>query len=1016
MDVMPGMSSTRKRNPMVSETRAHPGDPGASVEGSGQIDPPGQAIATAGFGRAVSIRVGRFPITSQPRAGALRTRGISPASSIRDCGFCSMGAEEPAVTTAGPDGSFTRLRPRKADPLSKSSISWSASYTTYNARYVVAPPHRRIRGQGPMGSVVNPDVSDRSSIPCTVTASGRAREPNVMGSDARACPQPFPDSVQPASSEAVGSSLADSRIADTGSPALGGPQGCAVTGPTGKGDGLRPAGDEGICSAGQGQQGRGGAGGASALSSLSPPGTGQAFLSPPLPERQCLSSFPQAAPNKSQVEVRDPRPAVGSTKRGDSGGAAGPAGGTGPEPPAGVQINGKLHGIPNSAVSAGEPGAVAPTRWSADTLDPLHLLRDVTVPARTGGRRGRHDLRYGLDDIALSLPSYAGLVAADAAGLPKRLAHSDPSHLAANGLRSFARARFAPAAVCTLHPALLREWLKPEEWQYVSTVTDVSLFRKRVLKVCDSGEVASRQATVRDVHLSRCHRDDLMAKGYLKRIRKAAFRCSIFAVWKADGALRLIWNGIPFNSLCNDPPDMHILPYPGMLAALLEPTVRNYVCYDFRTWFVQISVVAEVAQYFACRFPNGEIYVVCGVPMGWSWACAIAQALTQAFARAVIAEMGVSHNQVTLAFCIDNTIWAIRDSKVTTLAIMTAVTRVAARFGIQLKESATDLGQEVDWLPFTLNAQSHTASFKLAYRERLSALSDGAVRQKDHPAELIDVWRALGLLLFSAYAARIPLSDPAVKKLILWMGSHTPAQADSTAWQQEVIFPWWEEAATLARQLRSVTITAPPMSTGVARAWFVSDSATGSTTSLGHDVYILFLPFLTRVVVCVQTGSIAASELNTHINATRAALLVLQVSESRTDRGDIIVGFGDNVVALAAQRRGFALWADDALARRVTDLKSALEDAGMILEAPWVEGGDTGACLADVWTRGGDVGSWDFGPCTTHSFGPGRLCQCTIAALRTIAPSPELWDATHARFRAKDRWPGGPVDTRWSWF
>ena len=145
---------------------------------------------------------------------------------------------------------------------------------------------------------------------------------------------------------------------------------------------------------------------------------------------------------------------------------------------------------------------------------------------------------------------------------------------------------------------------------------------------------------------------------------------------------------------------MHILPYSLMLAILLEPGVLSYACYDFRTWFLQITVVTEVAEHFACRFPNGEIFRVCGVPMGWSWACAIAQALTQAFARAVIAELGSTRRQVTLAFCIDNTIWAIRDACVEPAAIMAAVTRVAAGFGIRLKDSATELGASVDWLPY----------------------------------------------------------------------------------------------------------------------------------------------------------------------------------------------------------------------------------------------------------------------------------------------------------------------------
>lgn len=646
-------------------------------------------------------------------------------------------------------------------------------------------------------------------------------------------------------------------------------------------------------------------------------------------------------------------------------------------------------------------------------LDPLHLLRNASIPTLVGGRARRlgRDLMYG---SIPAFPSYAALVAAEA-GLPARLTRPPPAHTLSSQ-DEFATARFAESAVCTFDPSALRGWLKPEEWVYVATLTDASLFRQRVLRRCAADEVSSQQATVQDVHLSRHHKEDLIQKGYLKRIRRAAFRCSIFAVWKPDGTLRLIWNGVPFNALCNPPPEMHILPYPLMLAILLEPGVLSYVCYDFRTWFLQITVVAEVAEYFACRFPNGEIFLVCGVPMGWSWACAIAQALTQAFARAVIAELGLPRRQVTLAFCIDNTIWAIRDASVKPAAIMAAVTRVAARFGIQLKDSATELGASVDWLPYVLNAQTHTAAFKASYREKLTTLQACAERQTGRPTALIDVWQALGLLVFSAYAARLPLSDARVKPLILWMGEHTPLQSDPTGWGRDVVFPHWLEAAAFARDLCGMTIRAPPVPTERVMAWFISDSATGSSGSVGHDVYILLLPNVTRLVVSTQEGAIAASELRTHVRATHAAFLALRDSEQlAVSRGDGIVGFGDNVVALAAQRRGYALWADDQLARQVTELREELEQAGMHLLAPYVEGGDAGACLADVWTRAGDLGVRNFRPCTTHLFRPGELCQCTVRALRAIAPSPVLWDATYERFMSKDRRPQLTADPRWSW-
>jgi len=450
----------------------------------------------------------------------------------------------------------------------------------------------------------------------------------------------------------------------------------------------------------------------------------------------------------------------------------------------------------------------------------------------------------------------------------------------------------------------------------------------------------------------------------------------------------MIWNGVPFNALCVKSPELTITAYHRMLALMLEPDVHSFLCFDFRTWFVQIQVTEEVAGFFACRFPQGDLYTVAGVPMGWTWACAIAHALTQAFARLVMSEMGLTRAQVTMEFCIDNTIFAIRDKNVSASELWAAVLRTAARLGIVLKESATEMGTEVDWLPYRLSLRSRSATFKASYREKLMALR--ATAQQDS-AELLAVWRAVGLLLFSLYAARVPFTR--ARDILRWLGAHAPSPEDKEAWLTPVRFPLWDLVHSLLDELCAMVIKPPPLPSSRCDAWFVSDSAGGHG---GNNVFILFSRTTTSLCVWPRRDEdIASSELRAHIAGAVAALEFVSV-------GSTLVGFGDNVVALSAQRRGYALWANASLADETEGLARRLEAHRVYLASPYVP---SAACLADVWTRGAKSGRTSWPACAVgHALQPGVLCGCAEKNLRNAAPEAAMWSRTFHAWLQQPQW------------
>ena len=635
----------------------------------------------------------------------------------------------------------------------------------------------------------------------------------------------------------------------------------------------------------------------------------------------------------------------------------------------------------------------APRTDGAPALNDVDMLRDVRVPTWLG---------YNAEQRWPTLPSYGGMFTKQA-GLPDirpRRTGNIP-----------ADAPFAPAVIETCDPSLLRDYMPESDWRVVEVLVDPAAFTARVLRPDWRKEVPRAAATVHPVRLTKAQWNDLLRKGYI-RLRKgsATLPCSVFAVMKSDGIhLRLIWNGVPFNGICNPPPAFTITRLDLMLAKLLHPRVKWFYAFDFQTWFVQLKCHPHVASFFTTRHPDGSIYDVVGVPMGWSWACACAHTLTAAVTRAILEDLGCEPDDVVAEFCIDNVILGVTSDDITPEMISASVERVTRRFGIRVKASATEHGTSVDWLMWRLDATSRTAVFKPAYVDRLNTAAARA-RKGDRAAgtTLIEVWAIAGLIIFSTYAAGRSLTQ--IAPVLHWMARHSPPpNAPPEHWKVPLDegFPHWRLIWDAAKLLAGVEVTPRPLPESPPVAWAITDSAGGR----GNNATLVFTPRWTylNIYQCRSDG-IADRELcaSTHALGVMADYIEGEqpaVGAGATPTQRSIYVFTDNEVARAALDRGFSLCAEsESLRIEVEDKIRGLRGGAVHVAARRV---DTRRCVADAWTRLDPSGNrvptstrrWE--RTCGHEFEVTRICACDRARFAT----------TNVDLAVLDRWCDDPP--RW---
>ena len=597
------------------------------------------------------------------------------------------------------------------------------------------------------------------------------------------------------------------------------------------------------------------------------------------------------------------------------------------------------------------------------------------------------------------LPAYARFLSKQA-GLPVMRDSRQPQQYPTG-------ARFANSVVETFDPARLRTYLTDDEWKCVECIVSMDAFRAAVMPDYDKLTQRAQQPRSSAPASSRLPAElvaDLYDKNYVERPATAAqvqqlnlCPCLVFAVVKSDGtSLRLIWNGKEFNLLINTPPHFVITQMPEMLQRLLRPDVAWYLAFDFQTWFLQL-IVADGIKWLFGTVLAGQLCRLKGVPMGLAWACVIAHALTVGFTRAVMQELGNDSKYIlTAEFCIDNTIYAVsKDAPFTPDQLYATVKRVAQKMNIALKDSATESGTRVEWLVYVLDAEKRKASFKPAYIQRLE--SARALARSSRPRTTADLWAMLGLVIFTCYAARWPLTRAA--HLVDWLAAHAPPTeaAAVPAWGRSTPeFPHGRLAHDLLQQAAGATVDPPPpLSRGTHGPWAVTDASTS-----GNEVACVFRGDHVHVrIVRRGSGPIHVLELSAALMALEK---VLDEPAEVAERG--VPLYIDNDVARAALERGWALWADAAQAARLEGIAARLEQLHASVLPVRV---DTTRCIADAGTRrtttGDDVPEQTFTITRTCAHDRHTVCPCVdaefearhlpCATLRAWREQPPWWPA-----------------------
>jgi hypothetical protein len=109
----------------------------------------------------------------------------------------------------------------------------------------------------------------------------------------------------------------------------------------------------------------------------------------------------------------------------------------------------------------------------------------------------------------------------------------------------------------------------------------------------------------------------------------------LFTIEKKDGSLRLILDCRNLNKVMAVPPPMKLPPLHDFIDTVLQAGVASQA--DGVSYFYEIPLAPPLQKYFGSRVAGarGHIFnvVMNSLPMGWSWAPAVAQAISNALVK-----------------------------------------------------------------------------------------------------------------------------------------------------------------------------------------------------------------------------------------------------------------------------------------------------------------------------------------------------------------------------------------------
>lgn len=433
---------------------------------------------------------------------------------------------------------------------------------------------------------------------------------------------------------------------------------------------------------------------------------------------------------------------------------------------------------------------------------------------------------------------------------------------------------------------------------------------------------------------------EMRALRYIERMRRPpphAFAANVFFVMKSCGTLvRLIWNGKPFNVHCKRPPSPMFSPFLEMLRALSDPSVKTYASYDFASWFVQLALPDELRGVFAIRGPDGVWYRLAGVPMGWCWAPAIAQAITILIIRETLGQLPAGDVSAAFGF-IDNVIFACT-TDAAQKRVDEAFRATCARFGAVIKEGI--LSPDQDWLGVCLTAGSRHATHR---QKLIDAVRETQPRLRTALSARA-IWRAVALAVHSLWLREAGLTT--LIQPLQWVSRVARDLADGRAtWSTTYVLP---DPITAALTAAYATIQVPWTIRAVpqtVRAVGMSDAAALSAVETARSRFTAYIfRMFPNTIRAVRLGRVANG---VHINRaeTRAAAAGV-VSAAHRCRDGLVRWASDNTTAVGwLNRRWSPIWEFNQSLADIHLVQRARNVAVHITHVPGVD------CVADALTR-----------------------------------------------------------------
>lgn len=208
--------------------------------------------------------------------------------------------------------------------------------------------------------------------------------------------------------------------------------------------------------------------------------------------------------------------------------------------------------------------------------------------------------------------------------------------------------------------------------------------------------------------------------------------CPLFLVPKKSGRNRLIVDCRPINQRMKRPPKAEIPTVPQCIETILA---AKYVSsYDAKSYFYQFPLHDEIARFFQSKLAGArgamETVSFLTMPMGWTYAPAIAQQLS----NAVIGDKGCAF--VDNFFVIGSTLEQARERA-------EAFLKECKELNISLDNEEVDPQTKVDALGLTLDLESKTVKHSTEFINSLDNLAVSSTSRKFFTAMGQIIWHAI---------------------------------------------------------------------------------------------------------------------------------------------------------------------------------------------------------------------------------------------------------------------------------